>query len=169
MKEIERKWKIKFCAETFAGKTHYERLDVIQFYIGRIRIRKIYYIRTGEEKYTLTIKGDGPLSREEFEVEIPEEIFERMHDDHRISSSRYFGRIIKKYIYTYPIEDNLLLEIHTFIGEHMGLSILECEFPDEETANDFELPEWIREHVIEEVTEDERYQNKNLAVNGLPD
>jgi len=51
----------------------------------------------------------------------------------------------------------------------MGLSILECEFPDEETANDFELPEWIREHVIEEVTEDERYQNKNLAVNGLPD
>jgi len=50
-------------------------------------------------------------------------------------------------------------EIDVFHGENEGLIVAEVEIPSEDY--DLTLPEWIRE----EVTDDVRYYNSNLAIN----
>ncbi|MEK7151252.1 MAG: hypothetical protein AAB784_00865 [Patescibacteria group bacterium] len=53
-----------------------------------------------------------------------------------------------------------------------GLVLAELEFDDIGAANAFstdrDLPEWLRSLVIKEVTDDPRYNGKNLAVSGRP-
>ena len=56
------------------------------------------------------------------------------------------------------------IELDLYRGELDGLAIAEVEFPDEESADAFEPPEWLGE----EVTGDERYLNRTLAARGLP-
>ena len=49
-------------------------------------------------------------------------------------------------------------------GELDGLVTGEVEFPDADTALAFEAPEWLGR----DVTEDPRYANQKLAVEGIP-
>ena len=46
-----------------------------------------------------------------------------------------------------------------------GSSTGEVEFPDAETALAFDAPDWLGR----DVTEDPRYANRTLAVEGIPD
>ena len=58
----------------------------------------------------------------------------------------------------------LEIELDVYLGELDGLAIAEVEFPDEESADAFEAPDWLGQ----EVTGDERYLNQTLATKGPP-
>ena len=58
------------------------------------------------------------------------------------------------------------LELDEYTGKLAGLVILEIEFKTEEDAAAFVLPDWAINAI--EVTTDEDYKNKNLALYGVP-
>ena len=149
--EIERKWKLKNLPKDWMSRTH-----ILQGYIvaesNEVRLRK------KGDHYFITAKSDGSLSREEWETEIPRWVFD-------IIWPKTEGQRIEKYRYSRKAPDGLIWEFDEYIGSLKGLIVLEIEFPDEASANNFVLLKGIRG---EDVTSDKRYKNKNLALNGIP-
>ena len=74
------------------------------------------------------------------------------------------GRRVVKTRYLVPLENGLTAEVDVYDGDLDGLVTGEVEFPDEAAALAFEAPEWLGR----DVTEDPRYANRTLAVDGLP-
>jgi adenylate cyclase len=154
-KEIERKWR-------FLGKIP----DSILMPDSGVSLQQAYLplspgavrIRQKGDVFILTIKSEGTLTRDEVEQEIDEGIFKAL--------MRYAtGRVISKT--RHPIQyGSHLLEVDIFKGEFAGLVYIECEFGSETEAQAFRLPpEWAN---AEEVTDDSRYTNQQLALKGMP-
>ena len=72
------------------------------------------------------------------------------------------NRIIKKIRYFIP-DGNFTIELDIFKGNLEGLIIAEVEFNSIYDIDKFKIPLWFGL----EVTNDERYKNKNLAIYGL--
>lgn len=112
-----------------------------------VRVRVI-----GDRAY-LTVKGPKVgNARAEFEYPIPVEDGQQMLDT---LCDRPF---IEKTRYKIPIGE-LIWEVDEFAGENQGLILAEVELTDEHQT--VELPDWIGE----EVSDDPRYFNSNLAKN----
>ena len=107
---------------------------------GEVRVR-----RKGEQ-LVLTAKRGSGLSRDEAEVGIDQEAFERLWPLTE-------GRRLHKRRHVIP-RDELRIEVDVY----------EVEFPSEDQARAFEPPDWIGD----EVTGDERYLNETLASRGAP-
>ncbi len=151
MTEIERKFRLDFIPSIDLGQGE----EIFQGYLlvndGELRIR-----RKAGRSY-ITVKGDGTLSREEWEAEVPAWVFDQLWpatDGRRIEKTRY------------PIQhEGMTLELDEYHGSLKGLVILECEFLSLEASQAFELPEWASDAV--DVTAEKAYKNKNLAVQGM--
>ena len=149
--EIEKKYKSEKLPDGLG-----EGIHILQGYLiigknNEVRIRK------KGDKYLLTYKSGGTLSRQEIEIRIPRFIFEIMWP-------KTEGRRIEKIRYLKPLSNGLVLEFDRYLGSLNGLITLEVEFSNEDLANKFSLPEYIKG---EDVTSDTGYKNKNLAVHGL--
>jgi adenylate cyclase len=117
---------------------------------GEVRLR-----RKGE-KLLLTVKRGSGISRDEAEVELEREAFERLWPLTE-------GRRLHKRRYVVLLGD-LGIEVDVYEGDLEGLVVAEIEFSSEDQARAFEPPEWIGK----EVTGDERYLNETLASRGAP-
>lgn len=117
---------------------------------GEVRLR-----RKGE-KLLLTAKRGSGISRDEAEVELEGEAFERLWPLTE-------GRRLHKRRYVIPHGD-LMIEVDVYEGDLEGLVVAEVEFVSEAQARAFEPPDWIGA----EVTGDERYLNETLATKGRP-
>lgn len=110
-------------------------------------------VRTiGTTKAVLTVKSRHPgISRLEFEYDIPYKDAVEMLDmcEHTITKVRY--------------EDGLWV-VDRFLGELEGLFMAEVEGSIDQVVDNVIIPIWIGK----EVSNDERYSNHSLAVNGLP-
>jgi len=151
-KEIERKFLVK---ELPKGYKEWKSEEILQGYIiagddGEVRIRK------KGNRYYLTVKGAGDLSRPEKEIELTEEQYKTLWP-------LTIGRRIKKVRYEKELGHSIA-ELDIYKEKLKGLKIVEVEFTSEKEANNFKAPPWFGE----EVTRDARYKNKNLAVNGKP-
>lgn len=151
--EIERKFLIK---ELPPEIDFYPHSEIMQGYLMitdngvEVRVRK-----KGGRCYHTVKLGSG-LVRKEAEKEITEA-------DFREQWPATEGKRVQKV--RYEIEhDELIIELDIYSGKLEGLIIAEVEFESEEESSHFEPPEWFGE----EVTHDERYKNKNLALHGKP-
>ncbi len=131
-------------------------------------------LRQKGKKYSLTVKDSGnldlqetvtngkALTRQEWEISIPQWVFDQlwpMTGDHNISKTRY----------PFPFK-GMEYELDVFDDPKTpGLIILEIEFVSEDQAIAFNLPSELDQFVSKEVTDDPDYQNKNLALHGLPE
>ena len=70
------------------------------------------------------------------------------------------GRRVRKTRYTTSLGNGLIMEFDEYKGALAGLYILEVEFPSENAARNFVLPEGISG---KDVTVDKRFKNKNLS------
>lgn len=105
---------------------------------------------------TLTVKAGSGRSRLELEWSIDDEAFERLWpltDGRRIDKTRH--------VYE---ESGAAIEIDLFAGALDGLVLAEVEFADDESMGAYEPPEWIGA----EVSDDPRYANARLAIDGRP-
>ena len=116
-----------------------------------VRIRK----RAG--RATLTVKQGSGLVRREEEVDIGRRRFERLWPVTE-------GRRIEKARHVLPV-DGAQLELDVYGGELSGLVVAEVEFDSVEASEAFVPPPWLGR----EVTGDDRYANRTLAVEGWPD
>ena len=109
-----------------------------------VRVRLI-----GDDRAYITVKSDGGITREEYEYAIPVDEARSM-----LNLTPWFP-ILKT---RFSLElDGHVWEIDRYDGENEGLWSAEVELGSEDEA--LELPEWLGE----EVTEQRRFKNKNLA------
>lgn len=157
--EIERKWLLK-SLPIFSPSAVLEALIVRQRYLGYLRTRGTYSRITGEKKYYLNVKSEGHLSRQEWETEIPEWAY-------NLVFTNSLGNDVFKDIIKIRVTD-VVVELHIYYKQHQGLLIMECEFPDEAAALNWQPPDWIEECIDREVTSDNHFRNSELAKNKTP-
>lgn len=150
--EIER----KFLSREFPFKlSDFPCLNIEQSYIctsPTIRLRK------SNDKFILTVKGSGAISREEYEIEISEKQYQRLLKKVETPS------VIKKR-YMVPLPNELLAEVDVYEGHLKGLITIEVEFKSLKEAKKFIPPKWFGP----DVTLDSRYKNTKLSKYGIPE
>jgi adenylate cyclase len=165
--EIERKFLVSALPKSISKAQHYE---VIQAYLKitpdeEVRIRKAFGAQTNrmgtsaqsrQEGCSITTKRGKGMSRyEDIEV-IDDGQFERLFQ-------KAEGKTIEKTRYEIPYGGHTI-ELDIYRGELEGLRVAEIEFESEKESMGFKPPKWFGE----EVTENERYKNKNLSKFGMP-
>ena len=152
--EIERKFLVR---ETPRDIETHSAVEILQGYLAvsddgtEVRLRNI------GQAYILTVKSGKGIRREEREAALSREQFERlwpMTEGKRIEKKRH---VISKSGFT--------IELDIYQGALEGLITAEVEFKTQNEAESFIPPLWLDL----DVTLDERYKNKNLAIHGLPE
>ncbi len=144
--EIERKFLIKKMPED---------LDAYPCHVieqGYLCTEPVVRIRRQDDSYILTYKGNGMMSREEYNLPLN-------GDAYRHLRPKADGNIIRKKRYVIPAEGNLHIELDVFEPPFAPLVLAEVEFPDEQSARSFTPPDWFGE----DVTFDGRYHNSFLS------
>jgi CYTH domain-containing protein len=151
--EIERKFLV---AEPPADLERHPSEPLRQGYValdGGVEVR----VRRKGDRHLLTIKSGSGRVRVEEELEIDERRFDalwKLTDGRRIAKTRH--RV--------PLGGGLTAEVDVYEGELAGLVVAEVEFDSAEDADAFAAPQWLGR----EVTDDPRYGNRALAVDGRP-
>lgn len=116
-----------------------------------INTHPVVRIRKSDDNYYLTYKGEGLMSREEYNLPLNEESYQHM-------LAKADGNIISKRRYLIPYSEHII-ELDIFSDFFEGLIIAEVEFDSEDSANSFTPPSWFGE----DVTFSKKYHNSNLA------
>ena len=146
--EIERVFKVRQLPKNLE---QYPSENIVQGYLAidvtgsEVRLRKI------GDRYFETYKGAGRLQRRELEIELSPDQFNTLW----LGTE---GRRIEKIRYQIN-EGGQKIELNVFQGNLEGLVLAEVEFPSREKSEEFEPPDWFGD----EVTEDIRFKNQNLA------
>lgn len=119
---------------------------------GYLNTSPVVRIRKDNEKYELTYKSKGLMSREEYKLPLNQEAYEHL-------KSKIDGRLIKKKRYMIPLSEMLTIELDIFEDDLAPLIVAEVEFPDEDTALSFTPPDWFGEDVTFSV----QYHNSYLS------
>ena len=148
MKEIERKFLVDGpVPDGLPAK------PILQGYLTLATDSVEIRLRQKGDDYSLTIKSDGGLTREEREVAIEAAQFQSLWpatEGRRVEKTRHLG----------TLPGGQVFEFDVFSGHLAPLMLVEVEFPSEEAARAFVPPTWFGK----EVTEDKRYKNKALAL-----
>ena len=113
-------------------------------------------LRQKNDCFYQTIKQGSGLVRQEYEIELTPDQFNSLW-------ALTADRRIQKVRYKIPV-GNLICELDIFGGRLSGLQLVEVEFDSVEQSSAFMPPPWFSD----EVTEDSRYKNQQLALCGLP-
>lgn len=143
--EIERKYLIK---ELPVNLDTYDYHIIEQAYLTTeptIRVRK------EDEKYYMTYKGSGLLSREEYNLPLTEEAYATL-------KSKADGNIITKKRHLIPY-GKYTIELDVFEEPFAPMIVAEVEFPSEDEANSFAAPDWFGT----DVTDRPEYKNSYLS------
>ena len=158
--EIERKFLLKdaFILRTLCNeKVTIYKSNITQFYTEITKNSEIRY-RKKDDIYYLTTKIGSGIERDEFEVVVSK-------NEYNGSKPKRVSSFIEKDRYSFEL-DGVTHAIDIYSGELAGLFILEIEFETKEEALNFTLNPLFEN--AKEVTEDERYKNKNLSLFGSP-
>jgi len=158
--EIERKFLIK----SIPGKlSDYEHHNITQAYLCT---NPVIRVRKEDKDYYMTYKGSGMLCRTEYNLPLDETSYLHM-------LNKADGNVISKTRYRIPLanEDineeclqclngiSLTVELDIFDAPFAPLVLAEIEFPNEESANAFQMPHWFSE----DVTNQKEYHNSNMS------
>lgn len=157
--EIEKKYTVKYLPDGFEQNTCH---IIEQAYLNTSPVVRI---RRADNKYTLTYKGSGLMTREEYNLPLDENSYFHLRQ-------KADGNVISKKRYVIPLDAplfkepfqpkqalSLKIELDIFEPPFAPLIIAEIEFPDEQTANAFVPPAWFDE----DVTFNPNYHNSNLS------
>ena len=148
--EIERKFLVSRIPDAL------QKFPCVRMEQAYISTDPLIRIRRAGEHCILTCKGRGLLSREEFELDMTPEAYERL-------SAKADGVRIVKDRYKIPLGE-YTAELDIFQAPLSPLVLVEVEFPTEDAAKNFEPPDWFGR----EVTYDAAYTNAALSQYGLP-
>lgn len=143
--EIERKFLVKTLPADLA---QYPCRHIRQAYVSTDPVIRV---RQKDEDYILTVKGEGFLQREEFEMPLKKEQFKRL-----LAKSE--GCSIAKDRYCIPF-GAYTIELDIFAPPFDPLVLAEVEFASVDEANAFVPPEWFGE----EVTLENEYTNAAIS------
>ena len=144
--EIEKKYLLREVPDL----EHYPSHKIEQAYLCTDPVVRV---RREDERYYMTYKGQGMMSREEYNLPLNKEAFEHL-------SAKADGNVIRKTRYLIPLEqEELVAEVDVFESPFAPLILAEVEFSSREQAEWFVPPVWFGE----DVTFDGRYHNSYLS------
>ena len=143
--EIERKFTVKRMPDNWA---RYPRKRIEQAYLCT---KPVVRVRRKGEEFWLTCKGEGFLTREEYELPLTEEAYRHL-------LPKADGLVIVEERCCIPYA-GYTIELDLFAPPLAPLVIAEVEFPTEAEAAAFQPPEWFDR----EVTYDPAYSNSHLS------
>lgn len=144
--EIERKYLITHLP--FALKD-YPCHHIEQAYLNTAPVIRI---RREDEDYYLTYKSKGLMVREEYNLPLTKEAYLHLLD-------KADGNLISKKRYKIPLPSGYTAELDVFFPPFDPLLLVEVEFPDEQSAREFQAPGWFGA----EVTFSTAYHNSTLS------
>ena len=147
-REIERKFLVR---KLPTDLTAYSSAEIAQGYLVSLDNGLQVRLRKSGERYSLTYKRGTGNVREEREVELTAEQFNALWPATE-------GKRLLKTRYEIPLGERTV-EIDIYHDRHEGLVVAEVEFDDEETAKNFQPPDWLGD----DVTGHPRYSNQLLA------
>ncbi len=151
--EIERKFLIKKTPEDLHK---YKSHKILQGYIIITKDGTELRLRQNGEYYFQTIKSGEGLERKETEIELSIEQFNKLWP--------LAGRWqLRKKRFEILYED-VKIELDIYDAPFKGLIMGEVEFKTVEDSERFSPPNWFGK----EITNDERFKNRNLAKFGIP-
>jgi CYTH domain-containing protein len=145
--EVERKWLI----EDHPELSNRKGARITQGYVVVSSEGTEVRVRRKDEKYFETIKTGTGLQRGEIEVELSRKQFKalwRATKERRLEKVRYTLKWHGK-----------KFELDVYKKGLAGLKVAEVEFKSRKQAADFSPPPWFGQ----EITDDEKYKNANLA------
>lgn len=146
--EIEHKYLVS--ASAWGKITDTEPVQIRQGYL-QTEPDKTIRVRTKANQGFITVKGKTKgASRLEFEYEIPIADANELLD-------KFCSNLIEKMRH-YVIHNGKTWEVDVFSGLNAGLIVAEIELTSEEET--YTLPSWVTENV----TNDVKYANSNLAI-----
>lgn len=126
-----------------------------------------YYTHIGAEEERYRKKGNNffhTLKKDTSDSMIREEIETKCtEEEYELNKGRIVGSVISKTRYVVPFEEKNL-EVDIYKSYLSGLAVVEIEFKDEKEANDYSIPSCFGD----EITDDLRYRNQQLAQNTNP-
>lgn len=146
-KEIERKFLV---AELPASLSEVTPKRLEQGYLALEPDGNEVRLRRSENQFWLTIKTQGALIREEYEVELSEEQFEQLWpgtEGRRLVKNRYIN-----------VFNGFKVELDVYEKPLKGLIVAEIEFPSPEVAESFQKADWMEK----ELTHINFLKNRNL-------
>lgn len=150
--EIERKFKVdEKHATDYLKRARNGEFEIKVIEQAYLTTDPVVRVRRSNDKYYMTYKGSGMLSREEYNLPLNEESY-------NILKSKADGNVICKNRVNIPYE-KYLIELDFFEAPFYPLVIAEVEFSSLEEADAFSGPEWF----LEDVTNDRRYHNSNMS------
>ena len=155
--EIERKYLLS--QEQIPMLKKHPSYEIEQSYIctnPAIRLRKTTDGANGDDEYILSVKGQGAIIREEFELAISSRHYYKL-------LAKIEGRIIKKTRYLVPLASGHVAEADVYHEYLSGLLTVEVEFANVDDMNSFTPPEWFGR----DVSEESMYKNSSLAIRGV--
>lgn len=144
--EIERKYLVQQLPESLSG---YPCRIIEQ---GYLNTDPVVRIRRDNEKYELTYKSKGFMTRMEYNLPLTQEAYEHL-------LTKIDGRLIQKKRYMIPLTNDLTAELDIFEGDLAPLILVEVEFSSEEAALAFVPPSWFGD----DVTFSGKHHNSTLS------
>lgn len=99
---------------------------------GYLNTSPVVRIRRDNDRYELTYKSAGLMSRQEYNLPLDDKSYEHL-------LTKIDGRLIKKKRYMIPLSSALTAELDIFEGDLAPLMLVEVEFDTEDAANSFHL------------------------------
>ena len=143
--EIERKFLVRTLP---ADLDQYPCRHIRQVYVSTDPVIRA---RQKDKEHILTVKGEGFLQREEFELPLTGEQFKRL-------AAKSEGRAVEKKRYCIPYGAHTI-ELDIFAPPFAPLILAEVEFESVEDANAFVPPDWFGE----DVTGESEYTNAAIC------
>ena len=97
---------------------------------GYLNTSPVVRIRRDNDRYELTYKSAGLMSRQEYNLPLDDKSYEHL-------LTKIDGRLIKKKRYMIPLSSALTAELDIFEGDLAPLMLVEVEFDSEDAANSF--------------------------------
>ena len=159
MKEIERKYLLNRSILEFLDKTSTSHKNITQFYTKATANKSLRFRKYGSQYYRCIKHGTGGV-REEIEKEVSSKVYKK-------NLKKRIGRSIKKIRYLFKL-DSYEYSVDVYKKPLVDLYVMEVEFESIAAYENYVLPSTLEMVVEKEVTYDEAYKNKSLALFGLP-
>lgn len=163
MQEIERKFLVKDISKI--DLTKYKRKSITQIYlysdkITTIRKRKVQEDDKANYYYTVKVGRTSKYGTEEIENEITLENYEKLKPTQKVN-------IIEKDRYIIPLDNNLKVELDIFKGIFKGIIFAEIEFPSENMAETYKVPEWFDKELSNKISNNSMSKMTREEVNRI--
>lgn len=150
--EIERKFLVKKeIADIFYAMSEKSEIEYKEIQQAYLTTDPVIRVRRTDDNYSMTYKGKGVLSREEYNLPLTKESFD-------ILLSKADGNVISKRRILIPYE-KYTIELDIFRHPFENIIVAEVEFESVEEAENFKKPEWF----LDDVTDKNEYRNSHMS------